>query len=126
MTRPFVEHVGMEIAEFRAGYSRCTLQVAPVHFNTSGIVHGGALFTLADTGMGAAVWAALPKDQNCATVEIKINYFRPVLEGEVECISNVTHQGRTLANVDSELRAGGQLVAKANGTFAIFARKGAA
>lgn len=123
MTRPFVEHVGMKIAEVRAGYSRCTLEIAPQHFNTSGIVHGGALFTLADTGMGAAVWAALPKDMNCATVEIKINYFRPVLEGEVECVSTVTHQGRTIANVDSELRVAGRLVAKANGTFAIMARR---
>lgn len=120
--RPFVNHVGVEIAEHRAGYSRCVLTIDPVHFNSSGIVHGGVLFTLADTGMGAALFAALAPDQAGATVEIKINYFRPVTQGELECVSTLIHQGRSVANIESKLRVDGQLVAKANGTFAIFPR----
>jgi acyl-CoA thioesterase len=52
---PFVEHVGVVIEEQRAGFSRCALAVAPHHFNTLGVVHGGVMFTLADTGMGAAL-----------------------------------------------------------------------
>jgi acyl-CoA thioesterase len=120
--RPFVDHVGVEIADYRAGYSRCVLSIAAVHFNSAGVVHGGVLFTLADTGMGAALYPALPADQACATVEIKINYFRAVTQGELECVSTVVHQGRTMANIESELRVHGQLVAKANGTFAIIPR----
>lgn len=35
--RPFVHHVGVEIAEYRAGYSRCVLSIAPFHFNSAGL-----------------------------------------------------------------------------------------
>lgn len=120
--RPFVNHVGVEIAEYGAGSSRCVLKIAPVHFKSAGLVHGGVLFTLADTGMGAALYPTLLPDQACATVEIKINYFRPVTQGELECVSVVVHQGRTMANLESELRVAGHLVAKASGTFAIIPR----
>ena len=119
----FIEHVGLQIAENRPGHSRCTLKLEPHHFNSAGLVHGGVLFTLADTGMGAALYAGLQPDQWCATVEIKINYFRPVRQGEVECVSTVVHQGRTMANTESELFVDGELVAKANGTFAILERR---
>lgn len=115
----FIEHVGLQIAEHRPGHSRCALKLEPHHLNSAGLVHGGVLFTLADTGMGAALYAALQPDQWCATVEIKINYFRPVRQGEIECVSTVVHQGRTMANTEAELFAGGELVGKANGTFAI-------
>jgi acyl-CoA thioesterase len=56
---PFVEHVGVVIEEQRAGFSGCALAVAPHHFNTFGVVHGGVMFTLADTGMGAALGGRL-------------------------------------------------------------------
>lgn len=119
----FIEHVGLQIAEHRPGHSRCALKLEPHHLNSVGLVHGGVLFTLADTGMGAALYAALQPDQWCATVEIKINYFRPVRQGEIECVSTVVHQGRTMANTEAELFAGGELVGKANGTFAILERR---
>lgn len=119
----FIEHVGLQIAENSPGHSRCTLKLEDHHFNSAGLVHGGVLFTLADTGMGAALYAGLQPGQWCATVEIKINYFRPVRQGEIECVSTVVHQGRALANTESELFVGGELVAKANGTFAILERR---
>jgi acyl-CoA thioesterase len=68
---PFLEHVGVEIEEQRAGFSRCTLAVAPHHFNSSGVVHGGVVFTLADTGMGAALIPDLQPGEKCATIEFK-------------------------------------------------------
>ena len=55
-----------------------------------------------------------------STIEVKINYFKPVLDGTVECRSQVVYRGRTVANIDSVLTVGGVLVGKANGSFAIF------
>ena len=82
------------------------------------------MFTLADTGMGAALFSVLGPDERCSTIEIKINYFKPVLEGTIECRSQVVHRGRTVANLDSVLTVGGALVGKANGSFAIFVPRG--
>lgn len=123
MTRRFIQHVGVWIESAAGGRSRLTLNLEPHHMNGLGIVHGGVLFTLADTGMGAALYPQLPEGHYCATVEIKINYFKPVSAGALVCTSEVVHQGRSLANVDSAVYADDVLLAKANGTFAIRPRK---
>jgi acyl-CoA thioesterase len=116
---PFVQHVGLQVVESSAGSSLLTLFIQPQHHNSHGVVHGGALFTLADTGMGAAVYSVLAGGESCTTVEIKINYFRPVIQGTIECRSQVIHRGRSLAAIESSLSVDGKLVAKASGTFAI-------
>jgi acyl-CoA thioesterase len=123
MTRRFIQHVGLWIESAADGKSRLTLNLEPHHMNGLGIVHGGVLFTLADTGMGAALYPQLGEGNACATVEIKINYFKPVSAGALVCTSELVHKGRTLANVDSWVHAGDVLLAKANGTFAIFEKR---
>jgi acyl-CoA thioesterase len=123
MKLPFVEHVGMRIEEQRAGFSRCTLSIEQFHLNSSGIVHGAVLFTLADTGMGAALYPTLDQTQACATIEIKINYFKPVVDGTIVCTSEIVNRGKTVANLDASICVGNVLVAKANGSFSIFKRK---
>jgi acyl-CoA thioesterase len=119
LPRPFVDHVGMRIDEHAPGRSRCSLSIGPEHFNSAGTVHGAVLFTLADTGMGAALYPALEAGARCATIEIKINYFKPVTGGTLVCESTMVHRGRTLANLEANLFIGDDLVAKANGSFAI-------
>ena len=123
MKYPFVEHVGVRIEEHGDGRSRCTLLLQEHHSNSAGIVHGGALFTLADTAMGAALYTTLKPTQICATIETKINYFKPVVGGTVVCTSEVISRGRTVANVEASLHSGAVLMAKAYGSFSIFERK---
>jgi acyl-CoA thioesterase len=119
----FIQQVGLAVEEPAAGRSRCTLAIEPMHFNGTGVVHGGVLFTLADTGMGAAIYSLLEKGQFCATVEIKIAYFKAVTGGLVVCDTVVVNAGKRLASVESTLTVEGQLVAKATGTFAVLQRK---
>ena len=119
----FVHHVGMRIDEASAGHSRCSLAVQDFHINSTGVVHGGVLFTLADTAMGAAVHSSLEDGEICATIEIKIAYFKPVFEGEVVCTGEIVNRGKTVASTESSLFVGDVLVAKATGSFAIFKRK---
>jgi acyl-CoA thioesterase len=124
MTRPsrfpFIEHVGLVFEEHRAGFSKCTLQVEPQHFNSSGVVHGGVVFTMADTGMGAALLSELKEGEKCATIEIKINYFRPVVAGVITCTTQLVHRGKSVAHLESSVQVEGHLVARASGNFAIF------
>jgi acyl-CoA thioesterase len=122
---PFIEHVGLQFEQPKPGSSRCWLQVAELHLNGNGVVHGGVLFTLADTGMGAALVPTLADDESCATIEIKINYFKPVREGTLVCTAEMVNRGKTVANLEASVRAGEVLVAKANGSFSIFKRRAA-
>jgi len=119
MRHPFVNHVGVRIEEQRGGLSRCTLSVEGHHFNSAGAVHGGVLFTLADTAMGAALYSTLAPGEICATIEIKINYFRPVLAGAVVCTGEIISKGWSVANLEAIIYAREVLVAKANGTFSV-------
>jgi acyl-CoA thioesterase len=123
MKLPFVEHVGMRIEEQYEGHSVCKLDVQNYHLNSTGVVHGGVLFTMADTCMGAALYPTLLADEICATIEIKINYFKPVLSGLMVCTSKIVNRGKSVANIESCVYSGEVLVAKANGSFSIFKRK---
>ncbi len=122
MTNPFGNLVGLQIDGVKDASARGRIDIAPHHLNPHGIVHGAVPYALADTAMGAAVYSTLERGQICATIEIKMNYFRAVtMPGLLECEAKVVHRGRTTANVDADLTVDGRLVARANGTFAILA-----
>lgn len=116
----------MRIQMQPAGRCTCTLPVQDFHLNGNGVVHGGVLFTLADTAMGAALHHTLEEGQICATIETKIAYFKPVFEGEVRCVGEIVNKGKSVASTEASLYLGDVLVAKATGSFAIFMRKTAA
>ena len=75
---------------------------------------------MADTGMGGAVYSFLNEDELCATVEIKIVYMAPVTSGRLTCDTEVVHLGKRIAMLESEVKNGEQLVAKATGTYSLF------
>ena len=116
----FGDLIGFEFTKFETGYSQCVLQINEKHFNPHNVVHGGVLYSMADTGMGAALYSLLEKDELCATVEVKISYFKPVKEGTVICDTKVIHKGKTMSALESEIMNEENLIAKAYGTFSIF------
>lgn len=120
MHHPFAKLIDLRYLEQGPGLSVCRIVVADKHLNPNQVVHGAVMFALADAGMGAAVFPTLAEGELCATVEIKINYFKPVRDGELVCTTTMLNRGKTLANLDSSVHCGDQLVAKANGTYAIF------
>lgn len=113
----------MRIEEHRPGFSRGSVAVQDFHFNSAGMLHGGVCFTLADTAMGAALLPALEPDQRCATIEIKINYFKPVTAGTIVCEATLVHRSRSVASLEADLFVGDARVARASGTFSIFTRR---
>lgn len=121
--RGFAGLLGIEIQRAEDGGCTCLLPLRPDLLNSGGIMHGGALATLADTAMGVGLGRSLPQGLRCATVDLHINYLRPVSRGPVSCQSRLVRRGQRLAHLSAELWADGKLVATAQGNFAIFARK---
>lgn len=121
MRHPFAELIGLRFEEQRAGYSRCVLQIGDKHLNPNGVAHGAVLYALADTGMGAALHPTLEAGQICATIQITMNYFKPVRPGTVSCTTEVVNRGKSVAHLESRLSCGEALVATANGNYAIIA-----
>jgi len=116
---PFTNHLGIGFVEVKDGASRCEPEIRDIHSNRSGSVHGGVLFSMVDTSMGAAVHSLLKPGERCATIEIKISYFEPVLEGQVNCHAKVIKRGSRIAFIESEAYLGDRIVAKGTGAFAI-------
>lgn len=117
---PFGELIGLVFEEVGGGTSRCVLEVREKLLNPHGVVHGGALYSMADTGMGGALYSELEEDELCTTVEIKISYFKPVTEGTLTCLTRIVSRTRRIAALESEILCDGDLVARASGTFYIF------
>lgn len=120
MHHPFADLVGLSIDKQEQGSSLCSIEVSDQLLNPHGVAHGAVVYALADTGMGAALYPSLEQGQICATIEIKINYYRPVYKGLISCETQVVNRGKTVANMESSIYCNGKLVAKANGNYSIF------
>ncbi len=115
---PFGDLIGLKFEKVEEGYSKCSLEVKDRLLNPHDVLHGGILYSMADTGMGAALYPSLSEDESCATVEVKITYFEVVSSGVITCETKVVNKGKNLANFESEIRKKDkELVAKATGTF---------
>ena len=120
MIHPFADLVGLKIDTHNDGTSTCSVEVSEKLLNPHRVVHGAVIFSLADTGMGAALYPSLLEGQLCATIEIKINYYRPVTTGLLTCETTVVNRGKSVANMESIIFCNDTLIAKANGNYSIF------
>ncbi len=119
MKFPYAQHLGIEHLRHEKGKSHFQLKIKAYHFNPQQVVHGGVLYSLADTSMGSALYTLLDKGQLCATIEIKMSYFKPVTEGVLRCHTQVINKGKRIATMESEIWNQDRLVAKAMGSFSI-------
>ena len=117
---PYGELIGLTFTNLEKGYSQCTLKIDNKLMNPHGFLHGGVMYSMADTGMGAALYSLLEENEICATIEVKIAYFKPVSNGSLFCNTKVVHKGRSISALESEIINNEKLVAKATGTFSIF------
>jgi len=120
LRHPFAELIDLRVEEQRAGFSKLTLDVTNDHLNPHNVVHGAVVYALADTGMGSALYPTLAQGEICATIEIKINYFKPISGGRITCTTEIINRGKSVANLESRVFVEGSLVAQANGNYAIF------
>lgn len=121
---PFWSLIGMEIILVKKGWAKIRLPFAEKLVNSAGVVHGGAIFSPADSAVGMALAGMLNKDENISTLEMKINYLKPFSGGEIVAEARIIHKGSQTAVGDVEVRdENGDVVAKGLATYAIFKRE---
>jgi acyl-CoA thioesterase len=116
----FSDHIGISFTELDDGFSRAELEVTDELRNSHDVLHGGVLFTMADTGMGAALYTQLDESEQCATTELKINYLSAVHSGHVTCETELRKKGTSVAYLESTLENDGDEVARATGSYSIY------
>jgi uncharacterized protein (TIGR00369 family) len=106
-------------AHVEEGLVRMRLTPAEQHYNPLGSVHGGVIATLLDSVMGCAAHSTLPPGRGYTTLEIKVNYLRPITlaTGEVTGEGRLVHAGRRSAVAEGKVTDGaGRLYATASTT----------
>ena len=119
---PIMKLVGMKPLAVSPGHATFVLAPAEYHYNPSGVVHGGVISTLLDTAMACAVYTMLPAGTVSTTLELHINFLRPLTAetGEVRCEGETLHIGRTVATAQGRLvDAAGKLYAHGTTTCMI-------
>lgn len=103
---PVANLVGYKISEVDNGYAAYELDPAEYHYNAFATVHGGILSTLLDTTMTSSVLSTLPKGFSCTTIEIKVNFIKPVTAdtGILKCEASPIHVGKKLATVEGKMK----------------------
>ena len=89
--------LGMKIVAAESGIGRVSIQIDERLMHPQQIVHGGVIFTLADTAMSMALISVLPAGTRFGTLEAKINFLLPVRTGELLAEGKIVHKGRSTA-----------------------------
>lgn len=114
---PVGDLVGMRMTAIDDGTATFELDTGPQHTSPLGTVHGGILCDVADAAMGCAHASRLEDDESFTTLELKINFMKPVWEGRLRAVAHVVKSGRTIGLVECRLTdASGSLVAFATST----------
>jgi len=120
---PIASHFGMDLIEVAPG--TVTFRCVPdeSHYNPIGTVHGGLVCMLLDSALGCATHTTLPAGSGYTSIEVKVNYLRPVSAGSgaLTCRGRVTKPGRRVAFAEGEVVDDqGKVVATATGSLLVF------
>jgi acyl-CoA thioesterase len=114
----FTSELGMKTVRVEDGECVMELDLDERHMSMARRAHGGVLFAMLDTAMGRAVISRLPDGRGCATVEARINYFRPVPGGRIRAEAKCVRLTRKIAYAEGTLLDGaGHMLARSSGTF---------
>jgi len=115
--------LGMKIVKAQTGVGQVSIQVDGRLMHPQQAVHGGVIFTIADTAMSMALMSVIPQGSRFGTIEAKINFMLPVRSGELLAEGILVHKGRSTAVVEATVynifEGEQQAIAKVLGTFYI-------
>ena len=117
----FRELLGIDIDERGDGRAKLLFRANEQHLNDGGIVHGGAIATLADCAMGSALASTLADGEQPVTVEAKVNYLEPGELGTIVADARVRRKGKRFTVLEAEVtqKQSGEHIAYATATFTI-------
>lgn len=114
---PIARLIGFEVTGAADGRATVLLAAGLQHANPMGTLHGGILCDIADAAMGLAFASTLTPEESFTTIELKINFFRPVWQAQLKAEGSVVQRGRTVGYVECAITdEKNRLVAKATST----------
>jgi len=117
---PVAQLIGFRLVSFEPGLVQFELDAGARHANPMGTLHGGILCDLGDAAMGTATATTLKDGESFTTLELKINFLKPVWSAKLTAVGRVLRRGRMVVMNECEITdEKGTLVAKLSGTCMI-------
>jgi uncharacterized protein (TIGR00369 family) len=114
---PIARLIGFNLTSVKPGEAVIEFQATEAHANPMGTLHGGVLCDITDAAMGLAYAANLGEDESFTTLELKINFLKPIWKARLLAVARVIKQGRTIGLVECDVTDDqGSLVARATST----------
>ena len=115
---PIATLLGMGLVSVEPGQAVLEYGIDEKHANSMGTLHGGVLCAIADTAMGVAFYTVLSEEESLTTLELKINFLKPVWNGKLIASARVVKRGKTTGLVECDvLDEKNQLIARASSTY---------
>jgi uncharacterized protein (TIGR00369 family) len=113
----WMETLGARITEAEPGRAVLELVAGPQHRHGGGVVQGGVITQIADAAMGMSLATLQPDGIWNTTIELKINFIRPAIDGRLRAVGRVIEMGETLLFSEADvLDETGRLIARASST----------
>jgi uncharacterized protein (TIGR00369 family) len=100
---PISRLIGFDLISVKPGEAVIDFQATEAHANPMGTLHGGVLCDVADAAMGIAYSANLDDGESFTTLELKINFIKPVWKARLRAVGRVVKQGRTVGLVECDI-----------------------
>lgn len=114
---PVATLIGFRLTEVEPGHAVIELEASERHANPMGTLHGGVLCDIADAAMGTAYASTLEEGETYTTLELKINFLKPVRNARLRAVGRVVRRGKTIGLVECDVTDERQsLVARASST----------
>ena len=114
---PIGKLLGLKIISSGAGRASVEFEVTERYANPTGTLHGGVFCDLADAAMGLAYLSTIAEGESLTTIELKINFLRPVWKAKLRAQAKMVRAGKVVGLVECDiLDEGQQLVARASST----------
>jgi len=113
----WMETLGARIAEAEPGRVVLEIVAGPEHRHGGGVVQGGVITQIADAAMGMSLATLQPDGIWNTTIELKINFIRPAIDGRLRAVGRVIEMGETLLFSEADVvDEAGRLIARASST----------
>ena len=104
---PFFNLIGLEIIDLEPGWSKTSISFRPDLTNPGGIMHGGVIASLIDTGIAHSILMTdmfqeiAREGGSIVSVDLRIKYFRPITHGTLICESLIIKPGKQILHAES-------------------------
>jgi len=117
---PFEHYLGMRIEEAAEGRAVLSMPFLVKLAQGKGLMHGGAVTSLADTAVAMAIKTVLPEGSHFATVELSLSFHAPVRSGTVRAVATIVEKDdRTIKGMAEVFDDQGVKTATFHSTFRV-------